>query len=176
MADYSPTKAPRKVEEGIKEMKIENGDSDEEVLGTITVGERKRESTSRNDTGSPIKVDVRSPIGLLDQLDSPLLSSEMPDEHDEEILGGEITVKMEPGHPPKLQRSSTQKVPARTPPLFSHLPDRTAEATNMFQVIADCTYSNKNLGYTEHAMECDCSEEWGKPCQYPYRDLVERSA
>lgn len=80
----------------------------------------------------------------------------------EEKVGGDITVKQEPGQPPKLARSSSQKVPARPPRLFNHLPDSTAEAQATFEMIEECTYANKHMGYTEHAMECDCAEEWGK--------------
>jgi histone-lysine N-methyltransferase SETD2 len=82
----------------------------------------------------------------------------------EEKVGGDITVKMEPGQPPKLSRSSSQKVVAQPPQLFLHLPDSTAEAQSTFEVMETCTYANKYMGYTEHAMECDCAEEWGKLC------------
>ncbi|KAL9624020.1 MAG: hypothetical protein Q9160_001773 [Pyrenula sp. 1 TL-2023] len=78
----------------------------------------------------------------------------------EENLAGEVTLKMEPGQAPKLARSSAQKVPTKTAPLFDHLPDATDEAKTSFAVMEACTYGNKYLGYTEHAMECDCSEEW----------------
>ena len=84
----------------------------------------------------------------------------------EEVVGGDITVKMEPGQPPKLARSTSQKVTPRPPPLFDHLPDATDEAKSSFMVMEFCTYSNKYLGYTEHAMECDCNEEWGKSSRF----------
>lgn len=77
-------------------------------------------------------------------------------------IGGDITLKQEPGKPPKLARSSSQKVIARPPQLFSHLPDSVNEARQTFEVINDCIYGSKYMGHTEHAMECDCSEEWGK--------------
>lgn len=86
----------------------------------------------------------------------------------EEKVGGDITVKMEPGQPPKLSRSSSQKVVAQPPRLFLHLPDSTAEAQSTFEVMETCTYANKYMGYTEHAMECDCAEEWGKLCFFPF--------
>ncbi|KAL3410435.1 hypothetical protein V8F44DRAFT_350295 [Aspergillus fumigatus] len=86
----------------------------------------------------------------------------------EEKVGGDITVKMEPGQPPKLSRSSSQKVVAQPPQLFLHLPDSTAEAQSTFEVMETCTYANKYMGYTEHAMECDCAEEWGKLCFFPF--------
>ncbi|EHA22428.1 hypothetical protein ASPNIDRAFT_51069 [Aspergillus niger ATCC 1015] len=78
----------------------------------------------------------------------------------EEKVGGDIIVKLEPGQPPKLTRSSSQKVVPRPPQLFAHLPDSTAEAQATFDLMDACTYANKYMGYTEHAMECDCAEEW----------------
>jgi [histone H3]-lysine36 N-trimethyltransferase len=77
-------------------------------------------------------------------------------------VGGGNLRKMEAGQPPKLARSSSSKVVSRVAPLFAHLPDATMDAKSSFSVLESCTYSNKFLGYTEHAMECDCSEEWGK--------------
>ena len=70
--------------------------------------------------------------------------------------------KMETLPPPKLGRSGSQKAIPRSAPLFDHLEDATTEATRSFLVLDACTYANKCLGYTEHAMECDCTEEWGK--------------
>ncbi|PTU17753.1 hypothetical protein P175DRAFT_0526290 [Aspergillus ochraceoroseus IBT 24754] len=78
----------------------------------------------------------------------------------EEKVGGNVSVKLEPGQPPKLSRSSSQKVVARPPQLYSHLPDSTKEAQSMFELIDTCQYANKYMGYTEHGMECDCVEEW----------------
>lgn len=80
---------------------------------------------------------------------------------DEKKVGGDVTVKLEPGKQPKLSRSHSQKVAARPPQLFLDLPDRTDEACATFDKLEACTYSNKYLGYTEHAMECDCTEGWG---------------
>jgi hypothetical protein len=98
---------------------------------------------SRSQTRSPVKAE--------------------PDSDDmEQKVGGDITVKLEPGKPPKLSRSSSQKVIPRPPQLFNHLPDSLDEACSTFDVIEGCIYANKYMGYTEHAMECDCSEEWGK--------------
>ena len=82
----------------------------------------------------------------------------------EETVGGDIVVKNEPGRPPKLARSSSQKVLVnKSATLFDHLPDKTTEATKIFQVIRDCTYQNKNLGLSDDdAFECECLEELGK--------------
>ena len=80
----------------------------------------------------------------------------------EEVVGGEVTVKMEPGQPPKLARSSSQKISSRPVELFTDYASKTEEAKGVFEVIPTCTYSSKSMGATEHGMDCDCSEEWGK--------------
>ncbi|KAJ6122610.1 Histone-lysine N-methyltransferase H3 lysine-36 specific [Penicillium capsulatum] len=67
----------------------------------------------------------------------------------EETVGGDI-----------LARSSSHKVVPRSPQLFKHLPDSTDDALATFERIEACWYANKYMGYTEHAMECDCAEEW----------------
>lgn len=81
----------------------------------------------------------------------------------EELLGGAITLKIEPGKAPKLSRAASQKIVSRPKPLYHHLPDATADAKSTFDLLPECTYANKHIGTTEHALECDCSEEWGKP-------------
>jgi hypothetical protein len=74
----------------------------------------------------------------------------------------ETPVKIEHLDPGKPSRSASQKTLLRSAPLFDHLEDATMEAARSFAVLEACTYANKFLGYTEHAMECDCNEEWGK--------------
>lgn len=116
--------------------------------------------------GSPMSEVKNEP----DQPSMPSVKSEtMPvkDEPSDDALvtssvGGDITLKQEPGKPPKLARSASQKVIARPPQLFDHLPNSVNEATESFEVIGSCIYSSKYMGHTEHAMECDCAEEWGK--------------
>lgn len=161
--DDEKSKKPEVVEEGIKGMKLKSGDaSDEEGQGTIRVGGIKKESFTSNGTVSPLKADngsdTRSPGK------SPVASRfpHMLKSEDEQIVGGDVTVKIEPGQPLKLSRMSSQKIVPRTAPLFDDYPDKTAEAKDTFQVIPACIYSNKYIGSTEHAMECDCAEEWGK--------------
>ncbi|KAF2205426.1 hypothetical protein GQ43DRAFT_446049 [Delitschia confertaspora ATCC 74209] len=105
------------------------------------------QSASRSTTQSPSK--QQSPN------ESPSEKGEQ-----EEVVGGDITLKMEPGKAPKLSRTASQKVAARPPPLFLDLPDATAEASRTFQVLPECSYGAKHMGTTEHALECDCAEEW----------------
>ncbi|KAJ5888938.1 hypothetical protein N7495_008979 [Penicillium taxi] len=61
-------------------------------------------------------------------------------------------------------RKSKSKSPF-SPQLFGHLPDRTEDALATFQQIKECSYAHRDYGYTEHAMECDCSEEWNHKAQ-----------
>lgn len=99
----------------------------------------------------------RSPIK-----EEPDEASTMKPDPEKETVGGDIVLKQEPGQPPKLSRSSSQKVVPRPPQLWAHLPDSTDDALATFEQMELCWYANKYMGYTEHAMECDCAEEWGK--------------
>ena len=81
----------------------------------------------------------------------------------EDFIAGEVTVKQEPGQPPKLSRSQSHKFMSRPPPHFDDLPDKTNEANGTYQLIWECSYVSKYIGSTEHdSMDCDCAEEWGK--------------
>ena len=163
MSDEEQERKPDFVEAGIKEMKLKTEDSsDEEAYGTIRVAAFEDESVSKDDSSSPMHLDTKSTTQSPRKASSGLRSPTSAKEEYEEVVGGEITVKLEPGQPPKLARSATQKVIARSAPLFHDYPDKTEEATKAFQVITECIYSVKYLGSTEHAMDCDCAEEWGK--------------
>lgn len=74
----------------------------------------------------------------------------------------DASIKMESSNLAKSGRSGSKEALKRSAPLFDDLPDATTEAESSFVLLEACTYSNKFLGYTEHAMECDCNEEWGK--------------
>ena len=69
-----------------------------------------------------------------------------------------------PTKPTKTSRAASSKLPPRIAPLFNDLPDVYSEATATFTVIDACTYQNKYLGFSDHALDCDCSEEWGQFC------------
>lgn len=99
----------------------------------------------------------RSPIK-----EEPDTEATMKPDTEKETVGGDIVLKQEPGQPPKLSRSSSQKVVPRPPQLWTHLPDSTDDALATFEQMESCWYANKYMGWTEHAMECDCAEEWGK--------------
>lgn len=131
-------------------------------------------SNASSSSSSPFPV-IKTP----GQCNSPLKMEADSDENISDLktssIGGDITLKQEPGKPPKLARSSSQKVIARPPQLFSHLPDSVNEARETFEVISDCIYGSKYMGHTEHAMECDCSEEWGEFMKYYSSSMMRRS-
>ena len=139
---------------------MRNGSRTEEVRGRTRVGDIKEEiSTSCTNTPKSftMKSSSSSPVKSLKSTPSPSMDAEKK----EEIVGGGITVKLEPGKPPKLSRSSSQKIISGPAPLFNDYPDHTDEAKGSFQVIPECVYTNKFIGSTEHGMECDCADEWG---------------
>jgi len=138
--------------------------------------EESYERTSARDASTPAVSDLHQPslngVGQPTSQHKGERTSESPSsktnashsltvkpEH-EETIGGEVSLKMEAGKP-KLSRKMSQKVVARPPPLFSHLPHATDDATATFEVMPDCHYMNKGLGSTEPALDCDCTEEWG---------------
>ena len=128
-------------------------------------------ASAKMDSPSAVNGNDAVKNGQPDHPVSSPLASKAPSEGDDadmksqlkkESIGGDIVVKQESGQPPKLARSSSQKVVRRPPQLFLHLPDSTEDALATFEPIESCWYANKYMGYTEHAMECDCAEEWGK--------------
>ena len=115
--------------------------------------ESRRKFKTRSISHSPVKKEsgANTPVSL---------------DISEETIGGEVTLKMEPGKLPKLSRTSSQKVTARPPPLFTDEPDMYDKATRLFQVITHCEYANKSLGLTEDEgldeVQCECDDEWGE--------------
>ena len=85
-----------------------------------------------------------------------------PKHESEDKVGGDITVKMEPGQAPKLARSSSKNIPLRPAAKFSDVPDAAPEAKKGYESLDKCMYANKYLGTTDPALECDCAGEWGK--------------
>ncbi|KAF2840261.1 hypothetical protein M501DRAFT_932102 [Patellaria atrata CBS 101060] len=159
MSDNEREEKSAQLEIEVREMKIE-ADTSEDGAGAVTTQRsqlEKARSNAPNNVTSPSKLKVKSsshsPIKLECATPSPI-------DNTEEVIGGDIMVKLEPGKAPKLSRASSHKVMSRTPPLFLDLPDSTPEATRSFQVIDDCSYAAKYLGTTDHALECDCAEEW----------------
>lgn len=164
MSDDDSPKSPEVVGEAIKEMKIkgEDSSSDEEMYETIRVEEVKPQPAHTDKIELSAKMKVKSATQSPKKSRSTSRSPTNAKAEPEEKVGGEITLKLEPGQPPKLTRTMSHKVPARIVQMFDDYEDKTEEATGVFQVITECNYSAKYLGSTEHAMECDCAEEWGK--------------
>lgn len=157
MSDDETHVKPERLESEVREMKIEEQDVDD-MMENISEDETKEHSTSASGTSTARtgKKASQSPVKSLSAAQSPLKAEQ------EETIGGDITLKLEPGKAPKLSRSVSQKVVARPPPLFTDREDKTGEATRTFDVLPACTYANKYMGTTDHALECDCREEWGK--------------
>ncbi|KAF2213101.1 hypothetical protein CERZMDRAFT_39669 [Cercospora zeae-maydis SCOH1-5] len=124
-------------------------------LSAATAKEVHSGLTSGSGTPASAKQQSRSPVKPQPSADSPAIKTD-----DEETVGGEVTLKTEPGKPPKLSRTTSHKIEKRSPRLFFDYADTTEESKSTFEVLSQCTYANKYLGTTEHALECDCAEEW----------------
>jgi len=158
MSDSVLEKQEEQIECDVRGLKLE-GVSDAE--GTIVSGSHNTESGTETPKmeSSPIK---RTSSSTQSPVESPNDIISTPSETMESRVGGDITVKLEEGKAPKLSRTASQKVVSRAPPLYTDEPDKYDEATSTFEVIQDCHYATKWLGSTEHAMECDCREEWSR--------------
>ena len=147
-------------------MKLEQ--EHDEDMDTIPVAESVKKERSASVGGSGFstpragKKQSQSPLKRESISQSPAVKMEDGDNK----IGGDVELKIEPNEAPKLVRKSSQRAPRRPPPLFFDYEDKTAEATSTFSILKECVYANKYLGTTEHALECDCAEEWGKsPCK-----------
>lgn len=156
-------KPDKAAKNGDKVKSESNGDARE------SIGNRMRRSQSGVDVKEEkIKVEDDSTVSTpIEAANMPRKTSSTPRSpavktDTEQTVGGDITLKLEEGKPPKLSRSSSKKIPSRPPPLFLHLDDATQEAQKTFEILPACTYANKYLGTTDAAYECDCTEEWGK--------------
>jgi len=159
MADDTRDIRPEGVGHALEGMKIE------EVASSVEIADSNDMHAQALDPASPSpSTSSRSAsksMAYTSQSNSQEPKLEREDE--EETTEAEITVTGEAGKPPKLSRKPTQKFVARSPALFKDSADSTEEATEAFQVIRDCIYGSKYMGYSEHdALDCDCSEEWSK--------------
>ncbi|KXL50685.1 hypothetical protein M433DRAFT_391988 [Acidomyces richmondensis BFW] len=148
----------------LKEEDAADGDVDMDTIPVAdAVTQERSTSSSRAPTGhatpSSVKRQSRSPVKPMEP------PSPAPKSEQEDTVGGDVTVKLEPGKPPKLARTTSHRIQKRPPQLFSSYEDKTAEATSTFAVLQDCTYAAKYLGTTETALECDCAEEWDSATQ-----------
>ena len=161
MSDLNKLHHNHALEARVEEMRLENERVHKEQGHTRSI---RRQNSTTSHTSSPRDAlstsKSRSPVknGHLSELSTPTDSGL-------EVVGGEVTVSQEPGEPPKLSRTTSQKIRAREAPLYLEVEDRTYEATEHFDIISACNYLNKWIGSTEHgSMDCDCVEEWGKAC------------
>lgn len=163
MSDSESEKKTERLEPELRDMKLEEG-------ATLSAGDSDGIQVKAEDADAP------TPSAIPPRLKSSRSKSHSPapkheshvsspaDSTKEEVVGGDIVLKMEPGpggKALKLSRSASQKVISRPPPLYLDLPDSTEQAKETFVVLPECTYSNKYIGTTDPALECDCSEEWG---------------
>ena len=162
MADDTREGKPEGVDAALGQMKLEADLPDGQdttapnsAYEQVTTPASYKRSPST--TPGPVKSNTQSPIKKQSASQTP------KSEYDEEIISGDITVTIESGNAPKLSRKSSQRVVPRSAQLFDHLADATDEAISLFQVIKDCIYGSKYMGYSEHdALDCDCSEEWSE--------------
>lgn len=159
MTEDKRSRSRHVLESNIEELYLNGGDTKKEPgrLRTEEIKEETGSSRGHSPRDASMKSNTQSPIKSEKASQSPYTASEKQ----EETIAGEVTVKMEPGQPPKLSRSTSQKVVSRPAQLFNDWPSKTEEAKGTFHVLAQCTYSSKYIGSTEHAMDCDCAEEWG---------------
>ena len=145
----------------VRDMKLEQeGDVG---MGTIPTAESVKQERSASVAGSRtstprgVKRQSLSPVKPESMAQSPAVKDE-----DDTKVGGDVELRLDANDRPKLLRKQSHKVARRPPPLFLDYEDKTAEATSTFNILTECVYANKSLGTTEHALECDCAEEWGK--------------
>jgi hypothetical protein len=156
MSDDGLDKKPGAVDSALSDMKLESPDV---ASDTVKVNGNADHSLTPIATKTSRSPSLERSNSLSSAARTPMSGIY---EH-EEIIDGEVALKLVPGKPPKLSRKSSQRVMSRPPQLFDHLPDSTPEAITTFQVIRDCIYGSKYMGSSEHdALGCDCSEEWSK--------------
>lgn len=171
MTEHKRSRRHKVLENSVEELHLENGDAPgslgKETKEEATISDRSspRDTSMKSSSQSPMKTDIA--------MQPPSTGS---GKH-EEVVGGEVTVKLEPGHPPKLARSSSHKIISKPAPLFHDYPSKTEESKHTFQLLEQCSYTSKYIGSTEHgSMDCDCTEEWGKPilqaCDSVYASIL----
>lgn len=143
-------------------MSVDRDDMDQTVV--TKVDHVKSEATSRSH--SPLSKSSKFQVSRSSSSSRPGLSRTKSDMDDtdvksEEYRNGHDPLETKLPRPSKATKSGKKSVP-RVAPLFDDLADATDEANRAYQVIDACIYQNKFLGYTEHAMECDCQEEWSE--------------
>ena len=156
MTEHKRSRKQKILENRVEELHLENGDA------PGNLGKEIKEEATNSNTSSSRDTSMRSPSQSPMKTHVPTQSPSTGSEK-QEVVGGEVSVKLEPGQPPKLARSSSQKIISKPAPLFHDQPSKTEESKHTFQVLEQCSYTSKYIGSTEHgSMDCDCTEEWGK--------------
>ncbi|KAL8655245.1 MAG: hypothetical protein Q9210_000993, partial [Variospora velana] len=156
--------SPDVVGDGLKELHLQKEDTGRRRGDTLSENIIRRERPLGGDT-SPSTVSRPHSLQSPRKQGASSQSSTVSTPKNEEIIPSSVTLKQQPGQPPTLARSTSQKVISRTPPTFDDYQSRTDEANGTFQVIPGCTYSSKAIGATDHAMDCECAEEWDVSAQ-----------
>ena len=164
MTDDKRPKKSRILNSSVGKLKHSNGSTRRDPAGIRTdVKEEGSSSSSQSPYDKSSHSASHSPAKGSDAA-SPATPSDT--QRHEDIVGGEVTIKQEPGQPPKLSRSTSRKIVTHPPHLYDECEDKTEEAKRCFQVIPACSYSSKYIGSSEQdSMDCDCTEEWGKATQ-----------
>lgn len=162
MSDSESEQKRVKLEPELRDMRIQEASPGDVEGGHLRTSQMKADDRPGR-TPTPITIPSRSNSQSTSR--SPIKqpsakASPSAGEEHEKVVGGDITLKIEPGKGPKLARAASQKVLSKPPPIYLDLPDSTEDAKKTFGVLPECTYASKYLGITEHALECDCSEEW----------------
>ena len=150
-----------KLESEVADMNIkeEERDRHDDVnMDTISAVESVKQERPASSSGSA------TPKGVKRQFESPMKEEKMAQSPSvkTDVVGGDVELRLDADERPRLVRTQSHKVPRLPPPLFTDFPDMTAQATSTFSILNECVYANKYLGTTEHALECECAEEWGK--------------
>ena len=150
-----------KLESEVADMDIkeEQRDEYEDVdMDTISVAQPQVKE------GSAATPGPATPKGVKRQSISPVKKESMAQSPvpKTEVVGGDVELRLDADERPTLARSRSHKIARRSPELFTDTPDATTKATSTFSLLRECVYANKHLGTTEHALECECAEEWGK--------------
>lgn len=151
---------PNVVENGLKDLHLQKEDTGNRKGRPLSKYIR-REHTLGSDM-SPSSISQRQSLQSPRKPGGSSQSSAVSTPKNEEVVSSSVAIKQQPGQPPKLARSTSQKVTPRTPPSFLDYPSKTEEAKDIFQVLPACIYSSKAIGATDHAMDCECTEEWGQ--------------
>lgn len=159
MSDPRKVKKEEDIETEIKDLHLDHARNH---LGQERLPSRGLKQADSNGSRSP-PANVKSRSSSDESGETEDLGIPYEPQGHEAVLRGEVTLKREPGQPPKLSRSTSHKVIAGPAQLYNDYPDKTKEAQATFTVLEECLYSSKYIGSTEHdSMECDCSEEWGE--------------